>query len=215
MSKRDWDVWQSKDVVDEILPALGKPEGVWGGTRPDWLPKYKSVLDAGCGPGVFYPILTENGESYTGIDSSQHMIDIALSTYQGVDFRVADILNLPFKNGEYEFVFNNAVLIHMPTDVGFMAAKELVRVARKYATFNMYTLKETDMVQYLGDIGILQVYGFERRDALLEYIKETSDAKVSFELVEDTPVIVNNVECRTERWMFKKTGRATSTKDAL
>jgi hypothetical protein len=100
----------------------------------------------------------------------------------------------------------------MPIDIGFTAVKELVRVAKKYVTFNMYTLETTDMVQYLGDIGILQVYGFERRDALLEYIKETSDTKMSFELVENTPVVVNNVKCHTERWMIRKSGRAISTR---
>lgn len=213
MANRDWDVWQKKEVVEEILPALGQPQNVWGGTRPSWLPKYKSVLDAGCGPGVFYPILTENGEAYTGIDSSQHMIELALQSYPNADFRVADILNLPFKTNEYDFVFNNAVLIHMPVDVGFQAATEIVRVGKRFATFNMYTLRETDMVQYLGDIGILQVYGFERRDALLEYIVQNTEGRVTYEKVEDTPVIVNGVECRTERWLFKKS-KATATKEA-
>ena len=71
------------------------------------------VLDIGCGYGDIAESLLENGMShYTGIDSSQRMIDLAKSTINNpnADFKVADIQSRDFQAASAELVIARLVL---------------------------------------------------------------------------------------------------------
>ena len=94
-----------------------------------------SILDCGCGPG---PITVGLAEAVSpgravGIDLEPTMIDQSrrLASERGVqnvDFRVANIYELPFEDGEFDVVFSSAVTEHLSDPV--RALKEMRRVVK-------------------------------------------------------------------------------------
>jgi len=81
-----------------------------------YVKKGDKILDLGCGNGRLYKILKNNGVEYTGIDISKKLIEIARKNYPKARFIVADALNLPFKEKEFDLVFAIALLHHIPTE---------------------------------------------------------------------------------------------------
>ena len=94
-----------------------------------------SVLDCGCGPGPITLGLAEivSPGRVVGIDIESTMIDQATqlaseSNAGNVEFRVADIYDLPFEDGEFDVVFSSAVAEHLSDPV--RAFREIQRVTR-------------------------------------------------------------------------------------
>lgn len=90
---------------------------IWKGLEPLYhyaLPKDK-VLDLGCGNGRLLQIFKEIDIKYTGVDSSEKLIEIAKKTYPNAIFQVADALHLPFPNNDFDKIFSVAVLHHIPS----------------------------------------------------------------------------------------------------
>ncbi|MFN3301894.1 MAG: class I SAM-dependent methyltransferase [Patescibacteria group bacterium] len=73
------------------------------------------VLDIGCGNGRLYKLLQDKSVRYIGIDNSKNLIEIAKKNFQLPIFQVADALELPFKDEEFDAVFMIAVLPHIPS----------------------------------------------------------------------------------------------------
>lgn len=94
--------------------------------------KIKSILDIGCGTGILYEVLKEQGYkgSYIGTDLSPDMINVGLKRFKNVDLRVMDCEKLDFPSNSFDLVFMRNVLHHIPTPV--KATKEMKRVAKKY-----------------------------------------------------------------------------------
>lgn len=71
------------------------------------------VLDAGCGPGFFSCILSEEGHRVTGIDRSADMLRIAdknakkLGIYP--EFKIMDLNELDFCSGEFDLIISRNV----------------------------------------------------------------------------------------------------------
>jgi alkylated DNA repair protein alkB family protein 8 len=82
------------------------------------------ILDIGCGNGRLLQIFKNKKIDYTGIDSSEKLIEIAKEKIRNskfeirnsATFRVADALNLPFKDDSFDKVFSIAVLHHIPSE---------------------------------------------------------------------------------------------------
>jgi ubiquinone/menaquinone biosynthesis C-methylase UbiE len=78
----------------------------------------KRVLDGGCGGGRYSVALKNLGAGeVVGVDWSKQGIAVAnervkQANIAGVTYRQADVLELPFKDGEFDFVFSNGVLHH-------------------------------------------------------------------------------------------------------
>lgn len=73
----------------------------------------KSVLDAGCGPGVYSEYLTKNGAHVTAIDASPKMVELAKQRLNGTaDVRVADLSKpLDFlKSASFDLIISPLVL---------------------------------------------------------------------------------------------------------
>jgi ubiquinone/menaquinone biosynthesis C-methylase UbiE len=76
------------------------------------------VLDAGCGGGRYSVALKKLGfAEVVGVDWSTQGIAVANARIQeaniaGVSYQTADVLKLPFSNGEFDVVFSNGVLHH-------------------------------------------------------------------------------------------------------
>jgi SAM-dependent methyltransferase len=94
------------DVVwTEYVPELEASEKHWRLFYSPQEVRGKSVLDAGCGTGIFSVIFARNGAGQvTGIDISPGSLETAksLKAKFGVDnaeFRLQDMLRLPFADG--------------------------------------------------------------------------------------------------------------------
>ena len=99
----------------------------------EWL-KGKKGLDAGCGGGRYTVALTKLGaREVTGIDYGKVNIKDAKRRVKAVGiknvhFRHADVLNIPYKDNRFDFVFSNGVLHH--TTDPFLGLEELQRVLK-------------------------------------------------------------------------------------
>ena len=87
----------------------------------------KRVLLLGCGTAEESDMLSKyNPKKITGIDISKKSIAIAKESYPNCDFYVGDMLNLPFKENEFDFIFSSLAITHVEDkDKVF---KELYRV---------------------------------------------------------------------------------------
>lgn len=74
----------------------------------------KKVLVIGCGTGEETEILKNyNPQSITAIDLSNESIKICKENYPDVEFIVANMLNLPFDNNCFDFVYSGLAITHV------------------------------------------------------------------------------------------------------
>lgn len=102
----------------------------------------ESVLEAGCGVGAQTQIIAPNNPDchFTSVDIAVDSIIKAQQTIESaginnVEFKVADIFNLPFENESFHHVFVCFVLEHLPDPV--IALTELRRVLKKGGTITV------------------------------------------------------------------------------
>ncbi|HEY2696775.1 MAG TPA: methyltransferase domain-containing protein [Pseudonocardiaceae bacterium] len=119
---RLWSV--NYDEPGNQLIAMEQP-AVWSlldGRQPG------DALDAACGTGRHTRRLVELGHRVTGVDLTPEMLAIAEKSVPAADFRVADLLALPFGDESFDLVVCGLALAHLP-DLGAGIA-ELGRVLR-------------------------------------------------------------------------------------
>jgi len=80
-----------------------------------FIKKGNRVLDAGCGNGRLSEIVEKSKADYLGVDISERIIEKAREKYPKNKFEKKDILDLQFSEGEFDLVFCNAVLQHIPS----------------------------------------------------------------------------------------------------
>jgi len=136
------------DVVwTEYVPEYEASEKHWGIFYSAEEVQGKSVLDAGCGTGIFSIIFARNGAaSVTGIDISEGSLETARSLKEkfrldNVDFRKADMLDLPFPDGSFDIVWAWGT-VHHTTDPP-AAISELARVLKPSGTLLLAVYKRT------------------------------------------------------------------------
>lgn len=116
--------WKSLPV-EGMFRALGDLEG-------------KSVLDFGCGEGVYTTELAWLGAGVTGVDLSPELIEVAQrrveldGTAERVRLIAGDILEMDHLAGSFDVVLCNAVLHHVPLETVFDA---LLRLAKPGGAF--------------------------------------------------------------------------------
>lgn len=100
--------------------------------------KGKLVLDAGCGTGRFTEVALKNGATVIGADLS-YSVDIAsrnIDKHPSAHFIQADLFNLPFPKGKFDFIFSFGVLHHTPdAKKAFLNLAELVKPEGKMSIF--------------------------------------------------------------------------------
>jgi len=88
----------------------------------------KRVLDAACGEGYGSSYLARTAKTVTGVDISKESIAHASDRYQvdNLEFQLADVCNLPFKDNEFECIVSFETLEHLEDQSGLL--KEFRRV---------------------------------------------------------------------------------------
>ena len=78
------------------------------------LPDHARVLDAGCGSGQKARFFQDHGFHVVGIDFSEKLLEIARQTATASDFRLLDLRDIRTLSEEFEGVFAQASLLHIP-----------------------------------------------------------------------------------------------------
>jgi SAM-dependent methyltransferase len=106
------------------------------------------VLDAGCGDGTLLSLVA--APEVVCVDQSPAAVEAARA--RGLDARVADIQELPFRDGEFDVVMCNHVLYHVPDRDRAIA--ELARVLRAGGRFvGIYSARDhhAELWRAVGD----------------------------------------------------------------
>lgn len=129
--------------------GTAKTQGqIWGTRARDWadvqervaIPLYEvvlnktavgrgtSVLDIGCGSGIFCEMVAKRGARVSGIDAAESLLSIAYERVSNGDFRTGEMEVLPYANQTFDVVtgFNSFQFAANPAD----ALREARRVSR-------------------------------------------------------------------------------------
>lgn len=95
-----------------------------------WPRRGQTLLEIGCGPGMFLQNFWEAGFDVTGLDSSREMLAAARNRLgDRAELRLGNATCLPFDDREFDFVVMLTVLEFLPSPLE--ALQEARRVARK------------------------------------------------------------------------------------
>lgn len=188
VGQRPWDVWQDPARCVELTASLGKPENVWGGKLPDWMPEFGDVLDVGCGQGIYYPVLTSKGAWYAGLDTSLSMLKLAWMRFPKGVFGYGDLLcRLLNEPNSFDLVLCNSVLIHIPLPLEIPLA-ELRRVARHWVLYNVF-------------VGPRE---FQDGELVVRHYQDMQRFADLGEVVETSPVTIGGEPCETWQVLERK-----------
>jgi SAM-dependent methyltransferase len=101
-----------------------------------------SVLDVGCGGGIFVNFLQAGDRKYDricGVDRSGSALK-----YVRVEKRQASIEGLPFGDGEFDLVACLEVIEHLPIPVYKRALGEIARVAKRHVLLSVPNEEDLD-----------------------------------------------------------------------
>lgn len=93
-SRHRLDVW-----LERFLPVSG--QGL-------------KLLDVGCGTGHHMAALRQRGFEVAGVDGSDQMLEQARHNNPGAEIRLADVEELPFPSGSFDYIVCIEVLRYLP-----------------------------------------------------------------------------------------------------
>jgi len=135
----------------------------YGATREDlsreWLadvPRNARILEVGSNVGHQLRCLKEIGFHHLfGIEIQRYCVDKAKVLTPGVDIIEATGFDIPFKDGYFDLVFTNNVLIHIAPDDQPRIMDEMYRVTRRFIWgFEYYSPAVTE-ISYRGNSNLL------------------------------------------------------------
>ena len=90
-----------------------------------------TLLDLGCGPGVFARAAADRGAQVTGIDTDRHALARAAATVPEATFRVGEATDLDEPDGAFDVVVAMQLISHVPDPLRVL--REAARVGRLIA----------------------------------------------------------------------------------
>ena len=136
---------------------------IWGLSKPEMnaaflgeLPRASRLLEVGCNTGMQLLGLQAAGFTHLyGIELQAYAVEKAREFVRGVNILQGSGFDLPFRDGFFDLVCTNGVLIHIaPTDLPRLMA-EMLRCTRRYIWGFEYYAPETTAVEYRGNEGFL------------------------------------------------------------
>ena len=131
------------DLVGRVTSRLADPlldaVHVGSGTR---------LLDLATGPGYVAARGGERGAEVVGVDVAGAMVSLAARLHPGLDFRQADVHELPFEDGSFDAVVGNFVILHLGRPE--QATADFVRVLRPGGRLALTTWDWPERARLLG-----------------------------------------------------------------
>lgn len=125
----------------------------------DWvgnLSRDVRILEVGCNIGNQLRALQRLGfENLYGIDVQRFAVERAKGDCQDIDIIVGSAFDIPFKDGFFDLVFTNNVLIHIAPDMVGNVMDEMIRVTRKHVWGFEYYAPEFTTINYRGNEDLL------------------------------------------------------------
>jgi len=124
------EITKARQIIEEMKENYDELSREFSNTRThlwaefselaEYVKNGDKVLDLGCGNGRLYELFKDRPVEYIGVDNSPRLIELAKknqlpSKFQAPHFLVADAVELPFKNQEFDVIFSIAVLHHIPS----------------------------------------------------------------------------------------------------
>jgi ubiquinone/menaquinone biosynthesis C-methylase UbiE len=140
--------WEDKadgydDLVGRVTSRLADPlldaVHVGRGTR---------LLDLATGPGYVAARAGERGAKVVGVDVAGAMVSLAARLHPGLDFRRADVHELPFEEGSFDAVVGNFAILHLGRPE--QATADFVRVLRPGGRLALTTWDRPERARLLG-----------------------------------------------------------------
>lgn len=117
--ERGWDGIYHRYSLRRLPWELGRPREVLVYLVESGRVKPSETLDLCCGAGTNPIYLAEKGFDITALDISDRAVELAMEkAHQSrvrVNFLIGDFVSLPFKDEEYEFVFDFGCFHHVET----------------------------------------------------------------------------------------------------
>lgn len=86
----------------------------------------KTVLDVGCGAGIFSEVMAKSGAKVTGLDASQEMIDVAVehaaTESLAIEYRQSTAENFASYNRTFDIITCMELIEHVPSPSSLLAA---------------------------------------------------------------------------------------------
>lgn len=138
---RDW-----ADIEDEnsrpLFESLFQATGVGAGTK---------LLDVGCGSGLACAIAAGRGAQVTGLDASPGLLAIARERVPEGDFRLGDMVSLPFPGDTFDVVtFFNTFFFAEDQAAALREAGRVGRAGAQIAVVVWKTPQETELTAYVA-----------------------------------------------------------------
>jgi ubiquinone/menaquinone biosynthesis C-methylase UbiE len=120
------------------MPIWAEQPEMWARIEEQQLPTYEAalnaaglgatVLDIGCGSGVFLRLCADRGAAVAGLDGSEDLLALARTRVPEADLRLGDLQALPFADDSFELVSGFTSFFY--ADEPVVALREAARVAR-------------------------------------------------------------------------------------
>lgn len=133
----------------------------------DYMENGDKVLDAGCGNGRLLWLFKDKAINYIGVDISENLVDLAKKKHPRNNFIVADNLNLPFSDNNFDKVFSVAVLHTIPSrEMREKAILELKRVLKPKGLLilTVWDVWRKDTLPLLIKFSLLKLIGKSKLD---------------------------------------------------
>lgn len=99
------------------------------------------VLMAPCGYGWFFNYFRKDNIEVVGVDIDEETVQFArTAVHPHPTVHQGSILELPFRDGEFEFIVNNRFMPHFDEEFRAKAFRELARVSGRYLLVHYDTL---------------------------------------------------------------------------
>ena len=156
----------------------------WGLTKSEmnarftsgWLPETR-ILEVGCNTGMQLRGLQDAGfTSLYGVELQGYAVEKAKQATQHINIIQGSGFDLPFRDGFFDVVCTNGVLIHIaPNDLSAIM-DEMVRCSSRYIWGFEYYSPELTTIQYRGNDGFLWKADyaalFQQRHPSLHLVKQ-------------------------------------------
>ena len=140
----------NKELDDAYLSDIGISRTAMNEKFIGSLDRNIKILEVGCNIGIQLTNLQEMGfKNLYGIELQSHAIDLAKQRTKGINIIQGTAYDIPFKDGYFDMVFTNRVLIHLNPEEIHKAIKEIVRCSADYIYGSEYFADElTEIKNY-------------------------------------------------------------------
>lgn len=127
------------------------------------LPRDIKILEVGCNIGQQLRGFQRMGfENLYGLEIQPYAVEKAKENTKGINIIQGSAFDLPFKDGFFDLVCSNGVLIHISPDDHHKFMSEAVRCSSKYIMGWEYFEEDVTHINYRGNTGFLWKANFAK-----------------------------------------------------